>query len=151
MDERGFRPTVWIGAWLLAWTMTSLSWAIAPQNNAELDEHVNRLTAELRCLVCQNQTIADSQAELAVQLKQEVKQQLARGATDQQVRDFMAQRYGDFVLYRPPLNASTALLWAGPLMLLLLGVALLAFHWRERRAAFKDHMDSVLPEESSPT
>jgi cytochrome c-type biogenesis protein CcmH len=110
-----------------------------------LDEHVNRLTAELRCLVCQNQTIADSQAELAVQLKHEVRQQLAHGATDQQVRDFMVERYGDFVLYRPPVNKATWLLWGGPAALLLAGVGLLALHWRERRQAPEDAQDSLPP------
>lgn len=114
-------------------------------NSAELDEHVNRVTSELRCLVCQNQTIADSQAELAVQLKNEVRQQLAAGATDDQVRDFMVQRYGDFVLYRPPVNQSTLLLWIGPLLLLILGLALFGWHWRERRQVQRDAPDSVVP------
>jgi cytochrome c-type biogenesis protein CcmH len=118
---------------------------LADQGDPALDEHVSRLTAELRCLVCQNQTIADSQAELAVQLKHEVRQQLAHGASDQQVRDFMVQRYGDFVLYRPPVNASTILLWVGPALLLLLGGGLLLVHWRERRQAFDGQPDSVLP------
>lgn len=118
----------------------------APSPDPALDEHVNRLTAELRCLVCQNQTIADSQAELAVQLKTEVRDQLARGASDQQVRDFMVQRYGAFVLYRPTLNAQTALLWGGPALLGLLGLGLSWAHWRERRQAFEGQPDSALPE-----
>jgi len=80
-----------------------------------------------------------------VQLKHEVRQQLAHGASDQQVRDFMVQRYGDFVLYRPPVNASTVLLWVGPALLLLLGGGLLLVHWRERRQAFDGQPDSVLP------
>lgn len=124
----------------------SLAMAAAPAKpDPLLDEHVNRLTAELRCLVCQNQTIADSQADLAMQLKREVRQQLAGGASDQQVRDFMVQRYGDFVLYRPPVNKATFLLWAAPVLLLLLGASLLLVHWRERRAAFQDGLDSELP------
>lgn len=118
----------------------------ASNSDPALDEHVNRLTAELRCLVCQNQTIADSQAELAVQLKGEVRDQLARGASDQEVRDFMVQRYGEFVLYRPTLNAQTALLWGGPAVLGLLGLGLLWAHWRERRQAFEGQPDSALPE-----
>ncbi|HEX5786369.1 MAG TPA: cytochrome c-type biogenesis protein [Burkholderiaceae bacterium] len=98
-----------------------------------LDERVNRLASELRCLVCQNQTIADSQAELAVQLKHEVRQQLSRGASEAEVRDFMVQRYGEFVLYRPPVNPATWLLWSGPALLLLVGLVVLGLHWRARR------------------
>jgi len=83
------------------------------------------LSAELRCLVCQNQSIADSNADLAVDLRRQIREQLSSGRSERDVRDFMVQRYGDFVLYRPPLKASTVLLWSGPLLLLLLGVFLL--------------------------
>lgn len=124
--------------------MAHLTVAAAP--DPLLDEHVNRLTSELRCLVCQNQTVADSQAELAMQLKAEVRSQLARGATDQQVRDFMVARYGEFVLYRPPVNGSTWLLWTAPLLLLLMGAMTLVLYGRERRAAFKDGHESAWPE-----
>lgn len=117
-------------------------------SNASLDEHVTRLTSELRCLVCQNQTVADSQAELALQLKKEIRQQLARGSTDEEVRAFMVQRYGDFVLYKPRLNSLTWLLWGGPLLLLGLAALLVGLYWRERRAAWDDGApDSVLPTE----
>lgn len=115
--------------------------------NASLDEHVTRLTSELRCLVCQNQTVADSQAELALQLKKEIRQQLARGSTDEEVRAFMVQRYGDFVLYKPRLNSLTWLLWGGPLLLLGLAALLVGLYWRERRAAWDGEPDSVLPTE----
>ncbi|HIV73083.1 MAG TPA: cytochrome c-type biogenesis protein CcmH [Candidatus Aquabacterium excrementipullorum] len=105
---------------------SSLS-AATPASHHEqmLDERANHLASELRCLVCQNQTIADSTAPLARQLKAEVRHQLARGATDQQVLDFMAERYGDFVLYRPPVTPLTWLLWTGPLLLLGLGALLI--------------------------
>jgi len=83
------------------------------------------LSAELRCLVCQNQSIADSHADLAVDLRRQIREQLAGGRSEGEVRDFMVQRYGDFVLYRPPLRASTVLLWAGPFLLLALGVVVL--------------------------
>jgi cytochrome c-type biogenesis protein CcmH len=83
--------------------------------------------------VCQNQTIADSHAELALMLKRQVRDMLARGATDQQAIDFMVQRYGDFVLYRPPVKASTWLLWFGPFGLLLAGLALLFVRLRARQ------------------
>lgn len=130
---------------LLSAVATTASVAATAPSSAELDEHVNRVASELRCLVCQNQTIADSQAELAVQLKKEVRQQLAAGVTDDQVKAFMVQRYGEFVLYRPPVNQSTLLLWAGPLLLLILGLALFVWHWRERRQAQSDASDSVVP------
>ena len=110
------------------------------QLEATLDERVNHLAAELRCLVCQNQTIAESTAPLALQLKAEVRAQLARGDSEQQVRDFMAQRYGDFVLYRPPVTRLTWLLWGGPLALLLLGGLLLV----QRRAQPRAETDGPL-------
>src|SRR3990170_5511289 len=84
-----------------------------------------QLSNELRCLVCQNQTLADSQAPLAVDLRNQVREQLKGGASEQDVLDFMVARYGDFVLYRPPFKASTLVLWAGPFLLLLLGTGLL--------------------------
>jgi cytochrome c-type biogenesis protein CcmH/NrfF len=86
-----------------------------------LEARVMKLSEELRCLVCQNQTIADSNAGLAIDLRNQVREQLRQGRTDKDVIDYMVQRYGDFVLYRPPLKTSTWLLWAGPFLLLLGG------------------------------
>ena len=77
------------------------------------------LSAELRCLVCQNQTIADSNAELAIDLKNQVREKLGQGMSDKDVIDYMVQRYGDFVLYRPPVRGTTWLLWFGPFLLLV--------------------------------
>ena len=91
-----------------------------------LEARVMAVSSELRCLVCQNQTIADSHAGLAIDLREQVRQRLARGESEAQVIAFMTQRYGDFVLYRPPFKATTALLWIGPIALLLL--AILAFY-----------------------
>ena len=90
--------------------------------NPELDKRVRDVALELRCLVCQNQTLADSNAELAVDLRNTIREQLARGASEQEVRAFMVARYGDFVLYKPPLKASTVALWAGPFVLLAAGL-----------------------------
>jgi cytochrome c-type biogenesis protein CcmH len=111
---------------------------------AELDKRVQRVTEELRCLVCQNQTIADSHAELAVSLKKQVRTMLAQGMSDQQAVDFMVQRYGDFVLYRPPLKGATWLLWFGPFLLLLSGLALLYFKLRATQAG-PDADEGVTP------
>ena len=99
---------------------------------SSLDSRTMALAGELRCLVCQNQSLADSHAPLALDLRQQIHQQLAQGRSEQQVVDFMVQRYGDFVLYEPPLNASTALLWFGPLLLLAAGVAALRRFWRSK-------------------
>lgn len=114
--------------------------------DTSLEERAQRLAQELRCLVCQNQTIADSHAELAVQLKAELREQLRQGATDEQVRQFMVDRYGEFVLYRPPLNLTTALLWGSPLVLLLAGGGLFLAHVRERKRALQGLPDSQLPD-----
>ena len=80
------------------------------------------LSAQLRCLVCQNQSIAESNAELAVDLRNQINEQIKAGRSDREIVDFMTTRYGDFVLYRPPFKAATALLWIGPIALLLLAV-----------------------------
>ena len=97
-----------------------------------LEARVNSLTAELRCLVCQNQSIADSHADLAVDLKNQVREQLKAGRSEREVIDYMTQRYGDFVLYRPPFKATTLLLWLGPALLLLIGGGL---YWRSLKGS----------------
>jgi cytochrome c-type biogenesis protein CcmH len=91
------------------------------QESAQLDQRTRELAHELRCLVCQNQTIADSNAPLAQDLRGQIREQLAAGRSDQEVLDYMVARYGDFVLYRPPFKASTLALWIGPFVLLALG------------------------------
>ena len=98
-----------------------------------LERRVSDLAHELRCLVCQNQSLAESNAPLAQDLRDEMREQMAAGKSDQQVVDFMVQRYGDFVLYRPPFKASTFLLWAGPFLFLLLGLFFLIRLVRSRR------------------
>jgi cytochrome c-type biogenesis protein CcmH len=90
-----------------------------------LERRVMAIAGELRCLVCQNQTIADSNAELAADLRNQVREKVRAGQSDRQIIDFMVERYGDFVLYRPPFKATTMLLWLGPLLLLAAGLAIL--------------------------
>jgi cytochrome c-type biogenesis protein CcmH len=90
-----------------------------------LEKRVLGIASELRCLVCQNQTLADSNAPLALDLRNEVREQLKSGKSERDVVDFMVARYGDFVRYRPPLKASTLLLWGGPFLLLAFGLFLL--------------------------
>ena len=109
---------------------------LAPRaaDDPALDKRVAGLAHELRCLVCQNQTLADSNAPLAVDLRNQIREQLQGGASERDVIDFMVARYGDFVLYRPPLKASTLALWIGPFVLLALGAFLLVRRLVRRRA-----------------
>jgi cytochrome c-type biogenesis protein CcmH len=98
-----------------------------------LDKRVDSLAHELRCLVCQNQSLAESAAPLAVDLRGQIREQLERGASEQDVIDYMVARYGDFVLYRPPLKATTIALWLGPFALAIGGAVLLVRRVRRRR------------------
>jgi cytochrome c-type biogenesis protein CcmH len=95
--------------------------AIPTENDPVSARREHELASQLRCLVCQNQTIADSNADLAQDLRRQVREQIAAGRTDREIIDFMTARYGDFVLYQPPFKATTALLWLGPGLLLLTG------------------------------
>ena len=100
-----------------------------------VEARVKALGEELRCLVCQNQTIADSAAPLALDLRNQIRTQIAQGRSDAQIRDYMVERYGDFVLYKPPFKATTALLWVGPFALALLGIGILVAIVRRRKTA----------------
>lgn len=106
----------------------TLAQAQTPGLDAAQEARYHQLINELRCLVCQNQTIAESTAPLAVDLKEQVQKQLAAGKSNAEITTYLTDRYGDFVLYRPPFKASTALLWIGP-FLLLLGALIAALRW----------------------
>jgi len=108
--------------------------AVPTEQDRATNARAVALAEQLRCLVCQNQTIADSSAELAVDLRRQVREQIAAGRTDREILDYMTQRYSDFVLYRPPLKPATFLLWGGPLALLTIGIFMLARIVRSRRA-----------------
>ena len=114
--------------------------------NPALEARVMAISEELRCLVCQNQTIADSHADLAVDLRNQVRTKLAAGESERQIKDFMVERYGDFVLYRPPLKATTVLLWVGPFALLALAAFALwrAIRQRAQRLASAAPSDAEL-------
>lgn len=111
-----------------------------------LEARMMAMASELRCLVCQNQTLADSHADLAVDLRREIRELMAKGMTDDQIRAYLVERYGDFVLYRPPWKLTTALLWAGPLLLVATGGAVLALSLRRRRRQSLDD-DAPLTDE----
>lgn len=107
---------------------------LAAAEDAGLDRRLKRLALELRCLVCQNQTLADSDAPLAEDLRAEIRTMMVRGRSDEEILDFLVSRYGDFVLYRPPLKATTVLLWVGPFLFLAGGGAALWVAIRRRQA-----------------
>jgi cytochrome c-type biogenesis protein CcmH len=110
------------------------------------ESRLKGLAEELRCLVCQNQTIADSHAPLAEDLRNQIRTQIGQGRSDGQIRDYMVERYGDFVLYRPPLKATTALLWIGPFALLAVGAGAFLVIVRRRRATAQP---ALAPERSA--
>ena len=103
-----------------------------------LEERVLNLAKELRCLVCQNETLADSRADLAVDLRNQIREQMKAGKTDQEIVAYLTARYGDFVLYRPPIRPATYLLWFGPFVLLLAGMVILFRYVKQRRALIAD-------------
>jgi len=111
-----------------------------------LEKQVNEISSELRCLVCQNQTIADSHAELAIDLKNQVRNMVKSGQTQDEIVDYMVQRYGDFVRYRPAFKATTMMLWLGPFLLVLIGLTVLVINLRKRTAVVKDDGDLSLEE-----
>ena len=121
--------------------LTLLWAAAAPAQEARplaedpvLEAEVMRIAHELRCLVCQNETIAASHADLAVDLRAQIRSQLREGKSEREILDYMVQRYGDFVLYRPPVKPTTWLLWAGPFVLLA-GMLLMLWRLLKRRRA----------------
>lgn len=99
----------------------------------QLEKRVMRLSQELRCLVCQNETLADSRADLAEDLRSKIREQMKAGKSDKEIVAFLTDRYGDFVLYRPPVKPTTYLLWFGPFVLLIAGLALLFHYLKQRR------------------
>ena len=120
--------------WLLA-SVASAADSVSPEAQAALEPRLNKLAAELRCLVCQNQSLADSNAELAVDLKNQVRDMIRAGKSDDEIKTYLTDRYGDFVLYRPPMRTTTWLLWAGPFVLLAGGAIVLVRVLRRRQAS----------------
>jgi len=112
--------------------------AVPLAEDPELEKKVNEITSELRCLVCQNQTIADSHAGLAIDLKNQVREMVREGKTQKDINEYMVARYGDFVRYRPPMEPKTYLLWVGPFLLLVGGILLLMFNLKKRKAVVAD-------------
>jgi cytochrome c-type biogenesis protein CcmH len=120
-----------LAALCLAWSAFAQP-ARPAADDPMLEARMMDIADELRCLVCQNQTIADSHAELAADLRQQIREQLKAGRSPEEIRRYMTDRYGDFVLYRPPVNERTALLWFGPALLLATGLVALILVLRKR-------------------
>jgi cytochrome c-type biogenesis protein CcmH len=132
-----------LGGCLLAASFALPAKEAAPEAaDPALEARMVRITSELRCLVCQNQTIADSNASLAVDLRREARALLKQGKSDAEVVDYMTARYGDFVLYRPPMRATTLLLWFGPALMLASGAAVLVIVLRRRSRMAADAFDA---------
>lgn len=106
--------------------------------NPQAEARLKALAVELRCLVCQNQTLADSNAPLAEDLRREVREMITKNMSDREIIDFLVERYGDFVLYRPPLRATTTLLWIGPFLLLAVAGTALVLALRRRQKTLPD-------------
>jgi cytochrome c-type biogenesis protein CcmH len=123
--------------------------AVPMAMDPEMEKRVNEISSELRCLVCQNQTIADSHAELAIDLKNQVRDMVRQGQTQDEIVEYMVHRYGDFVLYRPPVKPTTYLLWVGPFLLLVIGVFLLVMNLRRRRGLIVNDEAPLSAEESA--
>lgn len=112
-------------------------------DSPEQEARYTKLITELRCLVCQNQNLADSNAELAVDLRRKTYEMVKQDKTEKEIANYMVDRYGEFVLYRPPLNSNTLLLWGGPFVILLIGVGLLIRTIRRRRAEQGVNVDNA--------
>jgi len=119
-------------AWSLACAGAFAAEAKPASDNPALEARVMKISGELRCLVCQNETIAASHADLAVDLRRQVREMLQNGQNEQQVIEYMTARYGDFVLYRPPFKPLTALLWIGPAAMVVGGLGTLFVVLRRR-------------------
>jgi cytochrome c-type biogenesis protein CcmH len=126
-------------------TLALLAMSVFAQPNAALDARLKKLEEELRCLVCQNQSLADSSAPLAEDLRREVRALAVSGKSDAEIKEFLVARYGDFVLYDPPVKRVTWLLWFGPFVLLAAGATIWWLVARRRRKGDDDNDDPPPP------
>ena len=137
------KPIFWFVAFLAVLCVSVVNPAFAKEavplaQDEAVEQRMVAISSELRCLVCQNESLAASNAELAHDLRREIRSQITAGKSDGEIRDFMVSRYGDFVLYRPPLKATTLLLWFGPALFVVVGLVALVRYLRRRDAAIKD-------------
>jgi cytochrome c-type biogenesis protein CcmH len=125
--------------WVLLLVLFACAAAAAAQvarplaEDEAVERRLNAIAEELRCLVCQNESLAGSRADLALDLRHQIREQIKAGRSDDQILAYMTDRYGDFVRYRPPLKGTTVVLWAGPFVLLAVAAGGLAWYVRRRR------------------
>jgi cytochrome c-type biogenesis protein CcmH len=134
----------WIFAFLMAAALPAYANEAAP--NAEdpvIEQRLVKMAEELRCLVCQNESLAGSHAELAEDLRREIREQMKAGKNDKEVIEYLTTRYGDFVLYEPPFKPVTYLLWLGPFLFLLIGGGAWYFTLKKRRAVEQKPLDAA--------
>lgn len=119
----------------LAASVANAGEAVPMAQNPKVEARLLAISEELRCLVCQNETLAASRAELANDLRKEVRRLIVEGKTDAEIKEYLVARYGDFVLYRPPVKSTTWLLWFGPLVILVASIVALLAYLRKRKAS----------------
>ncbi|HYX30125.1 MAG TPA: cytochrome c-type biogenesis protein [Pyrinomonadaceae bacterium] len=110
-----------------------------PNEDPQIAQRMKTLTEQLRCLVCQNETLADSRADLAEDLRKQIREQIKAGKSDQEIIAYLTDRYGDFVLYKPPVKKTTYLLWFGPFLFLFVGTGVLFLFLKRRREMIEEH------------
>ena len=123
---------------VICFASVALAKEAKPAEDPQIAQRMRALTEQLRCLVCQNETLADSRADLAEDLRKEIREQMKAGKSDQEIIAFLTQRYGDFVLYKPPVKSTTYLLWFGPFVLLFAGTGMLYLYLKKRRELIDD-------------
>jgi len=129
-------PTLYVFAFFVVILLPSLAWskeALPVAENLEVEKRMQAITMDLRCLVCQNESIADSRADFSNDMRREIRQKIKENKSDEEIIQFLVDRYGDFVLYNPPMKPTTILLWFGPVLLFVIGfISLLTFLKRRR-------------------
>lgn len=134
----GHAVACWMIAGIVILGQACVAWADTATPLAEdpvMERRLNEISEEMRCLVCQNESLAGSRSELAQDLRREIRTMIQQGKSNAEIRDFMVARYGDFVLYRPPVKSSTWLLWFGPFVMLMAAAVAMVLALRKRRAA----------------
>lgn len=136
------RIEVWLlFAFLILMMVSTLSWgkeAVPVAEDPEIEKRMLALTINLRCLVCQNESIADSRADFSNDMRREIRQKIKENKSDEEIIQFLVDRYGDFVLYNPPMKPTTILLWFGPILLFVIGFISLLTYLKRRREQIEE-------------